>query len=141
VSWSEHVHAVLTQAGLNRGGARERVIDLLDRESCALSAVEIEDKLRAEGPPVGRATIYRVLELLAEHGLVERVEVGQGQARFETADPSGAHHHHLICNQCGKLIAFDDPNLERAIDKLSERLGVTVEHHDVLLRGACKRCG
>jgi Fur family ferric uptake transcriptional regulator len=81
------------------------------------------------------------LELLVEHGLVERVDVGQGQARFETADPSGAHHHHLICNQCGKLIAFDDPNLERAIDKLSERLGVTVEHHDVLLRGACKRCG
>jgi Fur family ferric uptake transcriptional regulator len=141
VSWSEHVHAVLSQAGLNRGGARERVIDLLDCESCALSAVEIEDKLRADGPPVGRATIYRVLELLVEHGLVERVEVGQGQARFETADPSGTHHHHLICNQCGKLIAFDDPNLERAIDKLSERLGVTVEHHDVLLRGACKRCG
>jgi Fur family ferric uptake transcriptional regulator len=81
-----------------------------------------------------------VLDLLVEHDLVERVAVGQGQARFETVDPSGAHHHHLVCQQCGRLVAFDDPGLERAIDLLSERLGVRIEHHDVLLRGACERC-
>jgi Fur family ferric uptake transcriptional regulator len=81
-----------------------------------------------------------VLDLLVEHGLVERVAVGQGQARFETIDPSGAHHHHLVCDECGRLVAFDDPGLERAIDSLSARLGVRVKHHDVLLRGACERC-
>jgi Fur family ferric uptake transcriptional regulator len=81
-----------------------------------------------------------VLELLVEHGLVERLEVGQGQARFEIADPSGVHHHHLLCQECGRLVAFDDPGLEQAIHALSDRLGVRVEHHDVLLRGACHRC-
>jgi Fur family ferric uptake transcriptional regulator len=140
VTWSEHVHAVLARAGHQRGGARERIIELLARQSCALSAVEIEDALRAEGTPTGRASIYRVLDLLVEHGLVERVAVGQGQARFETIDPSGAHHHHLVCEECGRLVAFDDPGLERAIDSLSARLGVRVKHHDVLLRGACERC-
>jgi Fur family ferric uptake transcriptional regulator len=139
--WHDHVHAVLSAAGLKRGGARERVIGLLAEQSCALSAVEIEDALRAEGQPTGRASIYRVLDLLLEHGLVERLEVGDGQARFEPAHPSGAHHHHLVCERCGQLVAFDDPGLERAIDRLSERLGVTVESHDVLLRGACRRCG
>jgi Fur family ferric uptake transcriptional regulator len=139
--WSEHVHTTLAVAGLKHGAARERVIALLDSQSCALTAVEIEDQLRAEGPPVGRASIYRVLELLVEHGLVERVDVGDGQSRFEPVDPGGAHHHHLICNQCGKLVAFDDPALERAIDRLSDRLGMTIEHHDVLLRGACRKCG
>ncbi len=104
-------------------------------------ALEIEDALRAAGTAVGRASIYRVLDLLVEHGLVERVAVGDGHARFETVDPSGAHHHHLVCDRCGKLVAFDDPALERAIDRLSERLGVTIEHHDVLLRGACENCG
>ncbi|MBV9684110.1 MAG: transcriptional repressor, partial [Solirubrobacterales bacterium] len=112
----------------------------LAREPCALSAVEIEDALRAEGKPTGRASIYRVLDLLVDHGLVERVAVGPGQARFERMHPSGEHHHHLVCDQCGRLVAFDDPALEQAIGDLSERLGVRVEHHDVVLRGACERC-
>ncbi len=139
-AWSDHVHATLARAGLKRGGARERVIGLLAEQSCALSAVEIEDRLREAGQATGRASIYRVLELLAEHGLVERVAVGDGQTRFERAAPGGEHHHHLICERCGTLVAFDDPGLERAIDSLSSRLGVTIDHHDVLLRGACGAC-
>jgi Fur family transcriptional regulator, ferric uptake regulator len=139
-SWTEHVHAALARAGLKRGGARERVIELLADQDCALSAVEIEDALRAQGRSTGRASVYRVLELLVEHGLVERVEVGDGQARFERQQPGGEHHHHLVCEHCGRLVAFDDAGLERAIDRLSERLGVRIESHDVLLRGACGRC-
>jgi len=140
LSWSEHAHAILARAGLRRGGARERIIELLAREPCALSAVEIEDALRASGGPIGRASVYRVLELLVEHGLVERVAVDHGLSRFERILPSGDHHHHLICENCGRLVAFDDPALERAIDKVSERLGVRVEHHEVVLRGACGDC-
>jgi Fur family transcriptional regulator, ferric uptake regulator len=139
--WSEHVHAVLSQAGLKRGGARERVIELLASKPCALSAVEIEDELRAGGRATGRASIYRVLDLLVEHGLAERLEVGDGQARFERSHPDGEHHHHLVCDRCGRLVAFDDPGLEQAIDRLSDRLGMRIDSHDVLLRGACERCG
>jgi Fur family ferric uptake transcriptional regulator len=138
--WTEHVHAVLARAGHGRGGARERVISLLAGQQCALSAIEIEDALRANGQSTGRATIYRALELLAEHGLVERVSVGDGQTRFEPHRPDGDHHHHLVCERCGRLVAFDDPGLERAIGRLSKRLGVEVASHDVLLRGACSQC-
>jgi Fur family ferric uptake transcriptional regulator len=139
-AWSDHVHAVLRHAGLRRGGARERIIELLASESCALSAVEIEDALRAQGRRTGRASIYRVLDLLVEHGLVERVAVDKDQARFERVLPSGEHHHHLVCEECGRLVAFDDPDLERAIDRVSQRLGVRVDHHEVVLRGACNNC-
>ena len=138
--WTDHVHATLAVAGLKRGGARTRIIEVLADHSCALSAIEIEDQLRTAGTPTARASIYRVLELLVEHGLAERVVVGEGQARFERLHPSGQHHHHLVCDQCGRLVAFDDPGLERAIDKLSDRLGVRVESHDVLLRGDCGDC-
>jgi Fur family ferric uptake transcriptional regulator len=138
--WTDHVHSVLWRAGLRRGGARERVIALLASESCALSAVEIEDALRAQGGRTGRASIYRVLELLVEHGLVERVAVDRDQTRFERALPSGEHHHHLVCEQCGRLVAFDDPGLERAISRVSARLGARVDHHEVVLRGACGNC-
>jgi Fur family ferric uptake transcriptional regulator len=139
-SWTEHVHEVLARAGLKRGGARERVVELLAAEHCALSAVEIEDALKRRGQRTGRASIYRVLELLVEHGLVERVTVGHGLARFERIQPGGEHHHHLVCEQCGRLVAFDDPGLERAIDAVSTRLGIRVKGHEVLLRGACERC-
>jgi Fur family ferric uptake transcriptional regulator len=139
-TWTEHAHAVLARAGLRRGGARERIIELLAGESCALSAVEIEDGLRAKGGRIGRASIYRVLDLLVEHGLVERVTVAQGLSRFERVLPSGEHHHHLVCDRCGRLVAFDDPGLERAIGRVSERLGVRVDHHEVVLRGACEDC-
>jgi len=138
--WRDHVHAVLSRAGHARGGARERVIALLGEQRCALSALEIEDALRAQGRPTARATIYRTLELLAENGLLERITVGDGQTRFEPVHPSGDHHHHLVCQQCGRLIAFDDPGLEQAIEGLQARLGVRVASHDVLLRGACARC-
>lgn len=140
-SWRDQVHLTLREAGLRRAEARERVIELLAGEPCALSAVEIEQALRARGSATGLASIYRALELLCEHGLVERVSVGPGLARFERSLPHGEHHHHhLVCERCGRLVAFDDPALERAIAGVSRRLGVRVEHHEVLLRGACEDC-
>ena len=138
--WSKHVHAVLAAAGLKRGGARERIIELLDKQPCALSAVEIEDALRAAGKPTGRASIYRVLDLLVDHGLVERVAVGQGLSRFERTHPGGEHHHHLVCDACGKVEAFEDRGLEQAIHRLESRSGYAVAAHDVVLHGACSDC-
>ncbi len=140
LEWIRYVYADLQMAGYNRGGARDAVIDLLGEQECALSAAQIESRLRGDGRPTARASIYRVLDLLVERGLAERVSVGQGEALFEPLEPSGAHHHHLFCGQCGRLIAFDDPGLERAISKLEDRLGVTVDSHEILLRGACEEC-
>jgi Fur family ferric uptake transcriptional regulator len=142
--WAEHARGVLQRAGHHKGAARDRLIELLSREDCALSALEIEDALRrpaAGERPVGRASVYRALELLHDHELIKRLDLGDGVARYEVADPAGEHHHHLVCDSCGRLVAFDDPALERAIDEVSERLGVRVEQHEVVLRGACENCG
>ena len=138
--WVDYARAKLMVAGLNRGAARERIIDLLGEQHCALSVTEIEDILRARGQATSRATIYRVLDLMVEHRLVERVVVGEGQARFEPVDPGGLHHHHLVCDSCGELVAFNDTGLERAISRLSDRLGVRVKSHEVTLHGSCGRC-
>ena len=141
--WADNAREVLHRAGHHRGAAREELIELLSRQGCALSALEIEDAMRAArggGRPVGRATVYRALELLHDHQLITRLDVGDGVARYEPADPAGEHHHHLVCDHCGRLVAFDDPALERAIHGVSRRLGVRVEHHEVLLRGACGDC-
>ena len=138
--WADATLETLQRKGLRNGGARRAVIDLLAEQDCCLTAQEIFDRLRASGRQVGIASVYRVLDLLTSEGLVQRIELGSGIARYEPVHSGGEHHHHLVCDHCGRLVAFDDPALERAINRVSERLGVRVEHHDVTLRGACADC-
>lgn len=138
--WAEHARTVLGQAGYRKGGARNAIIDLLASEPCALSALEIEDRLRAGERGVARASIYRILDLLHERGLVARLELGDAITRYELVDPAGAHHHHLLCGSCGRLVPFDDGDLERSIDRVSRRLGFDTRDHEVILRGDCAAC-
>ena len=139
MDWAEHARQRLRTNGLRSGGAREEVLELLARQRCCLTAQQIHDELREGGRRVGLASVYRALELLTNLGLVHRVDV-DGTAAFEPADPGGGHHHHLVCSSCGRVDAFEDPVLERAIERLSERVGYTVAEHDVVLRGACASC-
>jgi Fur family transcriptional regulator, ferric uptake regulator len=140
-AWAEHARAELDRAGHRRGTARTAVIEMLAREPCALTALEIEDGLRTSRRRVSRASIYRILELLVVHGLVTRLDLGGGLARYETIDPRGEHHHHLVCDRCGSLTPFDDRDLELAIRRASERQqGFRVSGHEVALHGACEDC-
>ena len=138
-AWSDHAAARLSAAGHRRGGAREAVIELLDSQACALTAQEIEEALRA-GRRVGRASVYRVLDELESLGLVSRVDVGDGVARYEPQRHSAEHHHHLVCDGCGRLTPFQDDGLEQAIRRLAERVSFDVSDHDVTLHGCCERC-
>lgn len=114
------------------------MIELLDEQPCALSALDIEDRLRArDGRRVGRASIYRVLDELVSLGALTRVEVGDGIARYE---PQREHHHHLVCDDCGRLVPFQDDALEQAIHGLAARVAFDVSDHDVTLHGSCDDC-
>jgi Fur family ferric uptake transcriptional regulator len=83
--------------------------------------------------------VYRTLEQLTRDGFVQRVDVGAGTARFEPAHAGGEHHHHLVCADCGKVEAFADDELERALHKVEGETGYSVAH-DVVLRGVCEDC-
>jgi Fur family transcriptional regulator, ferric uptake regulator len=135
VSWATTASGRLNEAGFRSGAARRQVIQLLDGESCALTALEIDRRL----PKVGRATVYRTLEQLEQLDLVHRVDVGGEGAAYERNDPSG-HHHHMVCVDCGRLVPFADQALERAIEGIAERAQFEVTAHDVVLRGRCPGC-
>jgi Fur family ferric uptake transcriptional regulator len=140
MTWSDTALAQLDGAGYRRGGARESVVELLGRQACCLSAQEIHDGLRKARRRVGIASVYRALETLADLRLVKRVDAGDGIARYEPATVDGDHHHHLVCRDCGKVEAFTDSRLERAIDRVAGGLGYAVEEHEVVLVGACADC-
>jgi Fur family ferric uptake transcriptional regulator len=116
------------------------VIEALARHDCAVTALDLDDELRRRKPAVGRASVYRALEQLEQLGLVQRIEVCRGTAGYERIEPGGHHHHHAICRDCGRMIPFEDPSLERAIGKLSENISFDVTEHDVVLRGRCNAC-
>jgi Fur family ferric uptake transcriptional regulator len=140
VDWREHTLATLDAAGFRRGGARSAVVDVLAHEDCCLSAQEIHDRLRSEGRKAGIASVYRVLELLTTEGFVQRIDLGSGMARYEPIQRDGDHHHHLVCDSCGKVEAFEDDDLELALDRLERSSGYRVAGHDVVLHGACASC-
>ena len=140
-SWAQRAAEALSGAGYRRGGARTAMLELLDGQRCALSAVEIEETMRKGGQRgVARASVYRILEELEELRLVTRVEVGQGLARFEANRGEGHHHHHMVCDRCGEVLPFEDPDLERSIKRLTERVPFSVMEHEVVLHGSCADC-
>jgi Fur family ferric uptake transcriptional regulator len=134
--WTDRALSALAEAGFRSGGGRRQVVELLGEERCALTALEIDRQL----PEVGRATVYRALEQLEDLGLIQRVDVKGDAAGFERVDPGGHHHHHIVCEQCGRVIAFEDEGLEKAILALAERPDFDVSSHDVTLRGECVTC-
>jgi Fur family ferric uptake transcriptional regulator len=138
--WIERAEAALAEAGHKRGGARRAVLELLDVQTCALTAVEIESALGDAERRVSRASVYRILEELEGLRLVQRVKTGQAMVRYERVCAHDEHHHHLVCDGCGLVMPFSDDALERAISNLSERVPLTVSEHEIVLRGACSDC-
>jgi Fur family ferric uptake transcriptional regulator len=138
--WAEETIAALIAKGRRDSGARRAVVELLGRQHCCLTAQEIFDQLRGEGRRVGIASVYRTLEQLSRDGYVQRIDIGAGTSRFEPIHADGKHHHHLVCDDCGKVEAFADDELERALRRVERRTGYSVAGHDVVLRGACDDC-
>ena len=138
--WTQHAQRELEREGYRLSGPRSAVVETLDDLGCSVTAREIAQLLDGRGQAVSLASIYRALDLLEGLGLVQRFEVGEGAARYEPVQPGGEHHHHLVCERCGEVSAFEDPALERAIERLSHRVDYAVGHHDVTLRGECPAC-
>jgi Fur family ferric uptake transcriptional regulator len=141
--WYDRAGRALQAAGYRRGGARHALLELLDTQACARSAIEMEETLRHQSQsarPVSRASVYRILAELEALGLVAKLEVGEAMWRFEAARGGEHHHHHLICDHCGNVAPFADEELERAIRHVSERVALNVSEHEVVFHGACDNC-
>ena len=140
MTWTDQALDGIRGAGLRRGGARRAVVDFLAAQDCCRSAQEIHDGIASAGGAVGVASVYRALDTLVELRLVQRVDIGDGIARFEPAREGHDHHHHLVCDDCGKVEPFTDDTLERALERAAGRLGYAMEQHEVVLHGACDDC-
>jgi Fur family transcriptional regulator, ferric uptake regulator len=138
--WADSAQRSLSDAGHRAGGARRAVVELLAEQKCCVSAQEISDKLCRSESKVGLASVYRALDVLHGLALVQRVDLGDGELRFEPIRPGGEHHHHAVCRACGRVTPFHDERLEADLERIAQRAGHSLDAHEVVIHGLCGRC-
>lgn len=129
-----------TGAGPPRRLTAQRLLvaEALRKADRTVGAVELYDTLRRSNPRIGRATVFRTLDLLVEMGLAQRFE-GDGHVHLYTSCKP-AHHHHLVCRRCGSSADIDDAEVETLIASVRRRHGFAVDHGSLDFYGMCATC-
>jgi Fur family ferric uptake transcriptional regulator len=117
---------------------RRAVADALESLADFRSAREIHDVLRERGTTIGLATVYRTLQLLAEHDEVDVIRSAEGEAGYRRC--SGTHHHHLVCRSCGATVEVEGPTVERWTQAVAEQHAYAEVSHTLEIFGLCARC-
>ena len=115
--------------------------DVLGEADGFRTAQELHDELRHRGHRVGLTTVYRHLNLLAEHHLADVVHRADGESQYRLcgaarSDVAG-HHHHVVCRECGRSVEVAGPEVEAWADRVAAAAGYTDISHTVELFGLC----
>jgi len=116
---------------------REAILRLLRSARSHYTADQIYDKVRRELPNISKGTVYRNLKVLQEMGLVSELSLNGSLSRFEAKRES---HYHFRCECCGKVFDLDEPVNHELNQKIAEKTGFQVTHHQTEFRGLCKDC-
>jgi Fe2+ or Zn2+ uptake regulation protein len=129
----------LTQAGERVTHPRLAVARLVAGRAGHFTAAQLIEDAEASGEPIGRATVFRALDLFTSLGLVERVDLPGGNHAFVACD--AVHHHHAICTNCGRSTDIDDGALADVLAGLGRQAGFRVAAHRLEVFGLCAACG
>jgi Fur family transcriptional regulator, ferric uptake regulator len=130
----------LRDQGLPVTQQREVVADVVFNSSEHLSVEDIELQLRDRGERIGKATIYRTMEILVRSGLVEEHDFGEGFKRYEHLFGQQPEHEHLICTHCSKVTEFQSPDVIRVQAEVARRHGFLPTRHRLEVYGLCSDC-
>lgn len=138
----ENIKKQLQAQGYKLTPQREATVHvLLENEEDHLSAEDVFMLVKEKAPEIGLATVYRTLELLSELHVVEKMNFGDGVARYDLrGDSSTHHHHHLICVQCGAVDEIKEDWLLPLEEKLEKEFHFKVLDHRLDFQGICHRC-
>ncbi|WP_299946526.1 Fur family transcriptional regulator [uncultured Ruegeria sp.] len=119
--------------GLRMTGQRRTIAQVLQQSADHPDVEELYSRASAEDSGISIATVYRTVKLFEEAGILERLEFGDGRARYEDAERD--HHDHLIDVQSGEVIEFVDPEIEALQEKIAAKLGYKLKGHRLELYG------
>ena len=129
----------LSQQGYRVTGPRRALVRLIAGRKVRFTAADLEEDVARATPAVGRATVFRTLELLLSLGLVERVHTeGEGRDAYVVAEE--VHHHHLVCSRCGVVTEVTGCMVDDLVSSLARAADFQVEGHWMEIVGLCRRC-
>jgi Fur family ferric uptake transcriptional regulator len=118
---------------------RRRVVEKLLSVKGHVTADELIEQLRAGGTPVSRATVYRTLSIVSQSGLIDGHDFERGKKLYEPM-VGRAHHDHLYCISCGRVIEFTEEGIERLQESVVARHRFTPVYHSHKIFGYCEKC-
>ena len=130
----------LREQGLPVTHQREAVAETVFGTHGHLSVDDLESALRERGERIGKATIYRTLDLLVRSRLVEEHDFGEGFKRYEHRLSRQPVHEHLVCLECGKVIEFRSPEIGEMEERVHAELGFVPGRHRLEIYGLCREC-
>jgi Fur family transcriptional regulator, ferric uptake regulator len=116
---------------------REEILGLFLKNE-HITAEQMYRQLAKRDPHIGLATIYRTLNLFCEAGLAQARHFGT-QTQYDNVSHKG-HHDHIICTGCGKIVEFENSEIERLQDEVARKNGFTIQTHKLELYGLCSSC-
>ena len=128
----------ISAAGVRLTGPRRAVAELVAARGSHFTAADIVAEAGARRLGIGRATIFRSLDLLASLGVVERLDLPNGEHAYVGCEPK--HHHHVVCSGCGRSSDFDDAAVDAVVERIARRTGYHVDSHRLELFGRCPSC-
>ncbi|MFQ5622113.1 MAG: Fur family transcriptional regulator [Paracoccaceae bacterium] len=134
---SETIIARCEAHGLRMTEQRRVIAVVLQESHDHPDVEELYSRASAVDHRISIATVYRTVKLFEEAGILERLEFGDGRARYEDAERD--HHDHLIDLHSGKVIEFVDPEIETLQEKIAAKLGYTLRGHRLELYGVPKK--
>jgi len=128
----------LDRAGYRLTEPRRAVATLIAGRDGHFTAADLEEDARARHLLIGRATIFRALDLFTELEVVERVDLPDGGHAYVPCEP--VHHHHVICTNCGRATEIEDVGIEALLEAVKRETGYDVSSHRLELFGLCPIC-
>jgi len=136
---SQPLVEALGRAGYRLTEPRRVVAELVAARSGHFTANDLIADAQVQDLGVGRATIFRALDLFAELKVLERIDLPNGDHAYVPCLPQH-HHHHIVCDVCGCVTEVEDLGLGDAIDEIERNTGWQVETHRLEMFGRCPRC-
>lgn len=127
----------LKQEGFRSTKVRQALLEILWSETCLLSLIEIQQRLRARKLRPNRSTLYRELKFLTEKKILNKNSIA-GKDLYELPRD---HHHHLVCVECGELTKVElESHLREEEKKLEKQFGFRIARHELEFYGVCEGC-
>jgi Fe2+ or Zn2+ uptake regulation protein len=126
----------LDRAGYRLTGPRRSLAALIADQDGHFTAAELVTAARSRRLGVGRATVFRTLEVLAEVGAVERLDLPSGEHAYVGCEPA----HHVVCSRCGRSTGIDDAGLRSVVGDVARQTGYRIDAHRLELFGLCPTC-